>query len=225
MKESRSKSLSNEKEIRKKLIQKYSKLFHRGFIREEFTGPGLSTRNDLFLVHEEIIISFEIKSNRDVLKRLRSQALEYLTYSSMVILALDIKHLKNLEKKFQDLINHPNIKILIFEDGECYTYSDGESKDYPTLLNLLWSSELALFKALFKQRSKVGSSSYDLLKMINEVYNEQQIHDISKSIFLDRVRNSRGSMNYKPVLLEETNNLMNNNLLELQKKFYNYIGK
>jgi len=223
MKESQLKSLSNEKEIRFKLIQKYQSLFPKGFIREEFTGPGLTTRNDLFLVHDDVIISFEIKSNRDTLKRLRKQVIEYLTYSSKVIMVLDIKHLKKLEKDFQDLITNSNIECLIYKNEAFTTYSKGYFKEYPNLFNLLWVGELNLFKQRFKQRSKINKTEYDLKKMIRQVFTESQIHDISKTIFLDRVYNNRGSLNYKPTLLEETINIIDCDILELQNNFYNYI--
>ena len=213
---------TNEKIIRKLLRNKYQKQYPNAIIRDEFTSLGLNTRNDLFLVDDSIIISFEIKSNRDTLKRLRSQITEYKTYSSMVVIALDIKHVKKFEKDFEDLVDD-NLTVYVYNDYELINYIDGIPKEFPNLLNLLWSSELLLFREGLKGRSKLPKSSIASKKMINAVFSQEEISQISKYLFVKRLKDEPHKSKikkYKPDIKDDD---IKDLILEHQERFTKYL--
>lgn len=213
--------MTNEKIIREHLRNKYQRQYPNSFIRDEFTGPGLNTRNDLFLVDDEIVISFEIKSNGDTLKRLRMQVIEYHTYSSLVVIAIDKKHLKKLNKDFGDLIDgHTLIYIYDSSKDELVEYIKASPKEYPTFTNLLWSSELLLFREGLKGKSKLPKSSNISKKMIRDIFPQAIEHKISKHLFLKRIRENPKHQHYKPSINDDN---IKSLILEHQEQFNNYL--
>ena len=201
--------MSNEKIIRQLLKNVYSEKYPNSFIRDEFTHDSLNTRNDLFLVDDSIIISFEIKSDRDVLKRLRAQVQEYRTYSSLVVIALDTKHMKKFQKDFKDLL-YSNVTVLEY-DGAFHIRHEGIADTFPNVAKFLWSEELYLMRPrlprkkkdekrnlIYKDKSAI--TSHRILKLI---YDESILSQLAYSIFRKRLEIKTDYRQYKPQL---TNN-------------------
>jgi len=212
--------MSNEKIIREALRKKYST---QGCIIDEFTCDALDTRNDLMLISNDIIISFEIKSDKDTLKRLRKQVLEYQTYSSLVVIAIDKKHLKKLAVDYIDLIDS-NVIVEIYDNSrnELIEYIKGQPKDYPNLLNLLWGTELYLFTKKLKHRSKLSKNTLTLKKFINNVFKEEDIIKISKYLFHKRIIENPDRIK-KKYIPDINDNEIQELILENQEKFTKYI--
>lgn len=185
--------MTNESEIREALRQKYQEKYPNALIRDEYTHGTLNTRNDLFLVDEKLIISFEIKSNGDTLKRLSIQHEEYKTYSSEVVIAIDKKHLRKFEKDYDHLIDG-STTIYIFDNNQLIEHIKGFPKKFPNVFNLLWSSELLLFRTGLKGlganhlKKILGKSFYHSKKFINIFFNEDEIFRISKYLFTKRIK-------------------------------------
>jgi len=175
--------MSNEKIIRNKIKDMIQ---DKGIIREEYTHWSLNTRNDVMLINDNQIISFEIKSDKDNLNRLYNQVVNYKEYSTDVIIVLDKKHLN----KFNHDFNIPEFKdvgVWVYtESNTIEKICNSSSTNYPNLLPYLWSNELAIFKYYLKGKSKIRNNSKDLTLFINNVFTEEEIIFISKKLFMGR---------------------------------------
>jgi len=225
MKKKRAPTTSNEKEIREYIREGYAAQYPNACIRDEFTTEGLEHRNDLFLVDENIIISIEIKSDKDNLRKLRSQCLEYLTYSSIVVIVLDQKHLKKFNKDFQDLKDHPNMITLIYHKDEYSSWTKAinncQVKDFPDIFNLLWSSELLLFRSKLKNKSKIKNNSIASTKMINNTFSPEDKDLITKHLFIKRMReDTHRKIKYNPTLIDS---VILDLIQENQDNYNNYL--
>jgi hypothetical protein len=186
--------MTNEKDIREALRKLYLEKYPDSFIRDEYTHVTLSTRNDLFLVDNSCIISFEIKSNGDNLKKLRAQHTDYQTYSSEVVIAIDVKHFKKLCRDFLDLVENINTTVYVYNNNILEEYCIGQQKPFPNVFDLLWSSELLLFRQGIKRQSSkhfksiYGKSHRDSKAIIKKLFTELEIFDISKYLFTKRIK-------------------------------------
>lgn len=203
---------SNEKDIRQSLIDIYTSKYPDSIIRHEFTHDSLSTRNDLFLVDKSCIISFEIKSDKDVLKRLRAQVNEYRTYSSEVVIALDTKHIKAFNKNYGDLL-YDNVTVLEYIDNQFVNIIVGTQDPRPNMLRFLWQDELLLLRPKLPRKKKderrKGISSNKSAKashtIINNIYIEADINNISYNILKNRLI-SLSNNKYTKYIPQLTNN-------------------
>lgn len=193
--------MSNEKKIRECLREHYSEKFPNAYIRDEFTQQTLYTRNDLFIVDPSVIISIEIKSDADNLKRLEHQVLEYKTYSSYVVIALDIKHQKKFYKEFASNDLFRDVGVLFYENDKLQYARSPYGKKYPMMYPLMWGSELKCFLGKLKGRSKVGSSIDELQNICEQLFTYRELHTISKYMFNKRIRKTGPyAAKYSPVL-------------------------
>ena len=202
--------MTNEKEIREAIREYYQDRYPSAVIRDEFTQNHLMTRNDLFVVDDDIIIAIEIKSSGDNLNRLASQIIEYKTYSSKVCIALDIKHKKKFEREFL------NTDLMIGCDLFYYSELNGLDRillarkgKFPMLYNMMWSSELLTFVGKLKGRSKIGKSADALRNYIECIFTYREIYDISKELFIARNRDWK-NVHHKPKLELGVVDMINN---------------
>lgn len=217
---------SNEKLIRQLCKDFFIKKYPSAIIRDEFTSNKLATRNDLFVIDEseDIICSVEIKSDGDNLNRLAAQITEYKTYSNLVYVALDIKHLKKYSTQFKDTELFVGVGLLVYNSefpNELTLHKRATKRKFPFLYHLLWSSELKLFTKNLKGRSKIGSNEKDLCRMIECIYTYDEIRIISRHLFIERHKKLENSYRIEPDL---DNQLIEEMIKYKQQSFTNYIG-
>lgn len=181
--------MSNEKNIREKVKEYLMENYNDLVIKEEF-GVFLDSRNDVMGINFENIISVEIKSDKDNFTRLEKQLKTYLTFSSIVYVALDISHLKKYEEKFlKDSYVFSSIGILVYEDNKLSLYKKAyQNKDVPMMYSLLKSEELFLFFHLFKNKSLIPKNYETMKYLIEDIFSYREIYEISKYIFITRFR-------------------------------------
>lgn len=179
---------SNEKEIREATREWLKNNYSGTVVRDEFTQHHLVVRNDLFAVSDKHLISVEIKSCSDTLSRLEKQVLGYKEFSNAVIVVIDKKHLKSYQSKFQDAQLFYGVGLLVWEDGELKLLSRPSIYKIPMLYNMMWSTELLLFFSGLKLRSKISKSSKDSQFYIDRLFTYNEIYEISKYIFINRIK-------------------------------------
>lgn len=179
---------SNEKDIREATREWLQKNYKDVVIRDEFTQNHLVIRNDLFAVCDKHLISVEIKSCSDTLSRLEKQVLGYKEFSNEVIVAIDKKHLKSYRTKFIDAQLFYGVGLLVWEDGKLTLIQRPSTNKIPMLYGMLWSTELSLFFTGLKLRSKIGKSSKESMHYIERIFTYNEIFELSKYIFINRVR-------------------------------------
>lgn len=175
---------SNEKIIRQ-LVKQYLIENYNSQIFEEFTHFSLNTRNDVMGINDDLIISVEIKSDRDNLKRLLKQVNEYKTYSDITLVVIDKKHLSNIIKLQIDN-KLKDVGILLY-DNELSCITDYNIIHKPLgMFRYLWSHELMMFLKYAKNRSKIAKNINNLQRVILKHYNPHEIKQISNLIFTQR---------------------------------------
>lgn len=86
---------SNEKTIREKSTILLKELYDVKFLENEYTHTSLPVRADILAVcNSKKIITLEIKSDKDTFVRLEKQLREYMKFSHIVYIAIDISHLR-----------------------------------------------------------------------------------------------------------------------------------
>ncbi len=180
---------SNEKIIRQLCKELFHIKYPKSIIVDEFTCDALCTRNDLLIVDDcnSIVLSIEIKSDRDNLKRLLNQVTDYKTYSNIVYVVIDIKHLKKYKKDFQELPIFSDVGLLVYNQGNMTLEKSAEVNIFPNLFKLLRTNELVIFTTGLKGRSKIPKNSRYLKKMIIEVFTEEEVQLITRHIFMYRI--------------------------------------
>jgi len=212
---------SNEKEIREAAREMFQHRYPTSTIHDEFTQGCLVTRNDLFVVDNNLTCAIEIKSCADNLKKLNYQVMEYKQYSNLVVIILDIKHQKMFEREFigSDLYN--DVEIWYYDD-KLINKKRGHKRELPLLLSMMWSSELKLFLKPLKMKSKIDSSSKALLHCIERIFTYHEIHLISKYLFITRQKSDikQCGFKYNPVLEDQT---IIDIILNKQNDFLKYL--
>lgn len=219
---------TNEKEIREATREMFQHRFPTSTIHDEFTQGCLVTRNDLFVVDDNLVCSIEIKSCADNLKKLNYQVMEYKQYSNLVIVILDIKHQKMFEREFigSDLYN--DVEVWYYDETNPLVTNPfikrkkGYKRDMPLLLNMMWSTELKLFLKPLKMKSKVDSSSKALRHCIERIFTYHETHLISKYLFITRQRSAikQCGFKYTPILDDE---FINDLIKSKQNAFLEYL--
>jgi len=201
---------TNEKNIREAAREMFQHRYPLATIHDEFTQGCLVTRNDLFVVDDNLNCSIEIKSCADNLKKLNYQVMEYKQYSNLVVVLLDVKHQKMFERDFigSDLYN--DVEIWYYDDNlksnplhtkPFIKRKRGLKRELPLLLNMMWATELKLFIKHLKMKSKVGSSTESLRHVIERIFTYNEIHQISAYLFTNRMKNKeKFNYGFKPVL-------------------------
>ena len=213
--------MSNERIIREDVKAYLKNKYPTSYIREEFTSNVLTTRNDVFCVSDKHVISVEIKSDKDNLKRLASQVIEYKTYSNLVIVVLDEAHKIKFLRDFSETDLFRGVQVM-FYTTKLEAYKRGTSSKYPFLYPLLWSTELKLFTTNLKGRSKIGASEIELREMIENIFTYKEIHDISRHLFVQRIDLTSQILGarFQPFLQDE---LIEEIIQNKQQHFTNYI--
>lgn len=179
--------LSNEREIREATRIWITQNYPSTIIRDEFTQNHLPIRNDLFAVCNKYVISIEIKSNKDNFSRLEKQVIGYKGFSNTVIVALDECHLSSYLKRFSNSELFYGVGLLVFNKNGLSQHIRARTNEYPMMYDMLWSSELQLFFSGLKLRSKIKKSSREAKYYINRMFTYQEIYEISKYIFTNRI--------------------------------------
>lgn len=206
---------SNEKEIREAVREHFQNKFPLATIRDEFTQNHLTVRNDLFVVSENVSISIEIKSCSDTFSRLEKQVRGYKAFSNAIIVAIDHKHVKAYYKKFLSAELFQGVGLISYHQGELTILSEPEVQEFPMMYDMMWSSELLLFFSGLKYRSKMGKSAKDSRYYIDKLFTYQEIYNISKYIFINRIKKN-------DLILNLTDDLCNL-ILTKQEVFTNLI--
>jgi hypothetical protein len=161
-------------------------------IKHEFTQWSLSVRPDIYAVAdddsaEDLLISVEVKSDKDNFDRLFRQLSGYSHFSTTIYVALDEKHLKKYKRDFGT--RFANVGVLVWSDGALREYSKPHSTTRPFLYDLLYTDELYQFFSSLKGRSKIHSKSIPVLQwLIENIYTHREIIEISQALFLNRMR-------------------------------------
>lgn len=125
-----------------------NRLLKSGFIDknsviiDEFTVNRYERRADLVVITKQSMVAFEIKSERDSLKRLEAQVKTYSQYFDKVIVVADRKHMKNIVH-----VLPRNIGIWEFNQNDLKETQRGRKQPFKaekkeSLLKLLTVSEL-----------------------------------------------------------------------------------
>lgn len=210
--------MSNEKIIRELVREWLFNTYVDSVVKDEF-GVFLDVRNDLMCVSSSEIVSIEIKSDRDNFSRLEKQLLGYDSFSSSIYVALDIKHYEKYIKLYQSKFSH--VGIIVFDGKEIKVKSEAKKKKLPNLLFLLTSNEITFFLKYFHGRSKLPKNYNSISVLVNDIFSDEEIYNISKEIFFKRFRGYRANdIKYEIISLEEKQVRFNEWLSEKNWKFY-----
>ncbi|QDF28982.1 hypothetical protein [Halarcobacter anaerophilus] len=195
--------MSNEKEIREAFKKLLDSKFPKGFTFDEFSGGALRTRPDLATFLPNHIVFTEIKSNKDNLSRLDNQTGDYTKFADHVYVILDEKHHKQWWSKYRDKYT---TETVYFYKNENFYYAneklDREIEElyfyeYPSnnskILTFLWKEEKYPFTSFIKGRTKILNDEL----VIQSLYTEREIIDMSHYILYDRAKNRAGSKSGK----------------------------
>lgn len=184
--------MSNEKEIRENFKDIVKSNYSDILVIDEFCGGDMKTRADLALIQPNKLFMVEIKSDKDNLDRLPHQIIDYLKYSHLVFVILDIKH----KDKYFNLVD----KNSLLKSWYVYTYfyDNGFEKDFTKnldyvinynfqlhkikIFDLLWSKEKDQFVNFLKGRTKVNRD-----KIIKHIYTINELSSLSNYCLYDRV--------------------------------------
>lgn len=175
--------MSNEKIIRKEVKDYLLKKYRNIEVVEEF-GVFLNSRNDVMGVSHDDIISIEIKSDRDTLARLEKQLITYQTFSTIVYVVLDKKHLNKYEQTFSKLFD--NIGVLVYNNNKLLLVKEPKRCEFKSLYKLLTSRELTLFFAHFRGKSLIPKDYKTSMYLIENIFNKNEIFKMSKYLFVTR---------------------------------------
>lgn len=213
--------MSNESEIREAtrifLEKKYKKLE----LIDEFTQWNIPVRPDLFGATKNKIISIEIKSDKDSFARIDRQLLGYVNFSSSIYIALDHSHIERFLKNYGENGRFNHIGILSFKKGKISIEREATDLGVPPLYKMLWSQELYNFFGSFQGRSKIPKDHKTLSELIENIFTYREIMDISKKIFLSRIRNKDIKDLFENVKIEDRQKAFDEYLKEENWTFYN----
>lgn len=191
--------MSNEKEIREFVRQRFNKQFPESFTLDEFSGGTLTTRPDLATFLPNAIIFTEIKSNKDSLARYHNQIVNYKAHANNVYAILDEVHYKKWLKMNKNEGYTFRCNTYFYKDGRLFfPNGDGsglerEAKEfsyYPnentpiSILDYLWKPELYSFLYFIKGRSKIINEQ----KIIKAIYTHSEIIKMSHEIIHHRTQ-------------------------------------
>ena len=176
---------SNEKDIREKSTNLLNELYDVKFLENEYTHTSLPVRADILAVsNNKEVITLEIKSDKDTFIRLEKQLKEYMNFSHIVFIALDISHLPKFLKKF-DTYSFDTIGIMVYEDNEIYVFREPYKRTKINATSLLWKNEYLQFLECFPiSTSKLSVDR--ALKIINRCYTVYEFETICEQIFINR---------------------------------------
>ena len=176
---------SNEKDIREKSTALLKELHNIKFLENEYTHTSLPVRADIMAVsHDKEVIALEIKSDKDTFVRLEKQLKEYMNFSHIVYIAIDILHLPKFLKKF-NTYSFDTIGIMVYEDNEVYVYREPYKRTKINVTSLLWKNEYLQFLECFPiSASKLSVDR--ALEIINRCYTVYEFETICEQIFINR---------------------------------------
>lgn len=176
---------SNEKDIREKSTNLLKELYDVKFLENEYTHTSLPVRADILAVsNNKEVITLEIKSDKDTFVRLEKQLKEYMNFSHIVFIALDISHLPKFLKKFKTY-SFDTIGIMVYEDNEVYVFREPYKRTKINATSLLWKNEYLQFLECFPiSTSKLSVDR--ALKIINRCYTVYEFETICEQIFINR---------------------------------------
>lgn len=176
---------SNESKIRTKSKELLNKLHEIKFIQDEYTHTSLPVRADIFAVSKnKEVITVEIKSDKDTFVRLEKQLKEYMIFSHITYVALDISHLPKFLKKFNTYL-FDCLGIMIYENNEVFLYSEPYKSKKINTTNLLWKDEYLQF--ISPLNFSVSKMNVDTaVNMIKRLFTVYEFETISEALFLNR---------------------------------------
>lgn len=176
---------SNEKDIREKSTNLLKELYDIKFLENEYTHTSLPVRADILAVsNNKEVITLEIKSDKDTFVRLEKQLKEYMNFSHIVYIALDISHLPKFLKKF-NTYSFDTIGIMVYEDNEIYVFREPYKSSSIDVTALLWKDEYFQFLRPFS----VNKSKFNLtgiMRIIKNTFTVNEFESISEQIFINR---------------------------------------
>jgi len=176
---------SNEKDIREKSTNLLKELYDVKFLENEYTHTSLPVRADILAVsNNKEVITLEIKSDKDTFVRLEKQLKEYMNFSHIVFIALDISHLPKFLKKF-NTYSFDTIGIVVYEDNEVYVFREPYKRTKINATSLLWKNEYLQFLECFPvSTSKLSVDK--ALEIISRCYTVYEFETICEQIFVNR---------------------------------------
>lgn len=176
---------SNEKDIREKSTVLLKELHNVKFLENEYTHTSLPVRADIMAVsHDKEVITLEIKSDKDTFVRLEKQLKEYMNFSHIVYIAIDISHLPKFLKKF-NTYSFDTIGIMVYEDNEVYVFREPYKRSKIDATKLLWKMEYLQFLEKFPINTK-NLSIDRAVKIIKSTFTVYEFETIAEQIFINR---------------------------------------
>lgn len=195
--------MSNEIEIRTATRKWFEKKHKTLELQDEFTQWSIPVRPDLFGATKKKIISIEIKSDKDSFARMDRQLLGYINFSSSIYVALDSIHVNKFMKNYGGNGRFDHVGILSYEKGNLTLERSARDLGIPLLYKYLWSQELYNFFGEFKGRSKIAKDQRTLSELIENIFTYREVSEISKKIFLSRIRNKSLENLFEDIDMEE----------------------
>lgn len=180
-------TVSNEIKLRE-LSQNYlNEQYNIKFMQEEYTHISLPVRADLFAVDmSKKVISLEIKSDKDTFVRLEKQLSEYLKFSHVVYLVIDITHLAKFLKRFNTYA-YDAVGVLVYENNELLVYKEPYVSKSIFATNLLWKDEYFQLLNVFRTKKSMSRFSADkIIGMCHEIYSVAEWHRLCEILFVNR---------------------------------------
>ena len=176
---------SNEKDIREKSTVLLKELHNIKFLENEYTHTSLPVRADIMAVsHDKEVITLEIKSDKDTFVRLEKQLKEYMNFSHIVYIAIDISHLPKFLKKF-NTYSFDTIGIMVYEDNEVYVFREPYKRSKIDATKILWKMEYLQFLEKFPINTK-NLSIDRAVKIIKSTFSVYEFETIAEQIFINR---------------------------------------
>jgi hypothetical protein len=200
---------SNEQQIRKIALKMFlenysSKEQEKLVIVEEFNSGRMITRTDITILDpNNKLFFFEIKSNKDSLKRLELQIVDYRKYSNSILLFLDISLLKEFKKflttntKIAKYISKKNVYFFSEKDNnneELYSFFDLEKDTIIPLTKLKKESfqptkelELDIFFLLWHEERKEFLNKINFEEKKMEELKDKNIEYLTKKVIFEKL--------------------------------------
>jgi Holliday junction resolvase len=181
---------SNEADIREKTDVLINELHNIKFLEYEYTHHSLPVRADILAVsNNKEVITVEIKSDKDTFVRLEKQLKEYVKFSHITYVALDISHLPKYLKKFNSSIFH-TIGIIVYENNEVYLYNEPYKSKSIDATSLLWKNEYLSFLTPFSINTKC-LSVHEAIMIIQKVFTVYEFQMLCEQLFINRYINDK----------------------------------
>ncbi|MCA9732648.1 sce7726 family protein [candidate division KSB1 bacterium] len=165
--------------LKDKLATEYTNI-HQTRILDEFGIKHGAARIDVIVINN-ILHGFEIKSGKDTLRRLKSQAQIYSAVLNKVTLVVDIKHLDKAIKiipKWWGVVTVEKRNNSFIKFTQIRKEKSNPQIDILSVVKLLWRNEaLDLLEKIDKAKGYRSKPRKVIYKRVSELYDFEQIQE------------------------------------------------